>query len=71
MAITRDIIDLLDKIAPFELSEKWDNCGLQCGDMAWKVKKILVALDVSKKVLQAASDWNADAIVTHHPLLID
>lgn len=70
MTETKDILNLLNTIAPFDLAEKWDNCGLQCGDMNWKVTKILVALDASLKVMDAAQKCKADMVVTHHPLMI-
>ncbi|OQY02072.1 MAG: Nif3-like dinuclear metal center hexameric protein [Desulfobacteraceae bacterium 4572_130] len=71
MATTKDILNLINNsIAPFSLAEEWDNSGLQVGNPAWQVKKILVALDVSKALLDKAEKWNASLILTHHPLLI-
>ncbi len=70
MTRTKDILELLNTIAPFDLAENWDNCGLQCGDLDWEVTKILVALDGSAKVMHAAGEWGANMVVTHHPLMI-
>ncbi|SLM32844.1 NGG1p interacting factor 3 protein, NIF3 [Desulfamplus magnetovallimortis] len=65
-----DLYDLLNTIAPFNLAEPWDNCGLQAGDFSWPVKKILVALDVTLASMDCAASINADALITHHPLML-
>lgn len=66
----KDLIHLLDVIAPFSLAEPWDNCGLQAGDPSWPVKKILVALDASMAAMQYAETIGADLLITHHPLIM-
>ena len=70
MTTTKDIINILNEIAPFEIAEKWDNSGLQAGNPDWEVNRILVGLDVNMPLMQAAVDLNADLVVTHHPLMI-
>ncbi|MFH1152212.1 MAG: Nif3-like dinuclear metal center hexameric protein [Pseudomonadota bacterium] len=67
---TQGFLELVDGIAPFFLAEPWDNCGLQAGNRAWPVRRILVALDVSMEVLEAALRLKADLVLTHHPLMI-
>jgi len=70
MKVTTGILmDLIDRIAPFSLAEDWDNSGLQAGDLSWPVKKVMVALDVSMAVMDAAEQWHADLVLTHHPLM--
>lgn len=66
----RDILTLLNEIAPFDLSEDWDNSGLQVGTMNGEVKKILIGLDVSLPLLNFAKNENFDLIITHHPLML-
>ncbi len=66
---TGTLMDLIDNIAPFSLAEDWDNSGLQAGDISWPVNKIMVALDVSMAVMDAAEQWHADLVLTHHPLM--
>ena len=69
MVTTKDLLNLINNsIAPFSLAEEWDNSGLQVGNLTWQIKKILVALDVSKALLNKAKKWNANLILTHHPL---
>jgi len=64
-----DIFALLNEIAPFDLSEDWDNSGLQVGSMNREVKKVMIGLDVSSSLLNVAANENFDLIITHHPLI--
>jgi dinuclear metal center YbgI/SA1388 family protein len=64
-----DIARLLEQIAPANLAEEWDNCGLQVGSMRWGVKKIRVALDPLDKVIEDAGQCAVDMVITHHPLI--
>jgi len=69
MADVKDIMGLMEEIAPAHLAEDWDNSGLQIGDRNWPVKKVLVSLDPSPSVVQAACRKDADLLITHHPLI--
>ena len=66
----KDILEILNQIARFDIAEKWDNSGLQAGSADWEVNKILVGLDVSMPLMQAAKNSNCDLVLTHHPLMI-
>ena len=65
-----DIIGVMDSLAPQYLAETWDNPGLQVGSYDWPVKKVMVALDPSLKVLKNSIEEAADMLITHHPLLL-
>lgn len=65
----KDVMNILDKIAPFALAEKWDNSGLQVGSYEQVIKKILVALDPTFEAISRASSTGAQLLLTHHPLL--
>ena len=54
MATVRDILDLLEGIAPLETQEEWDNAGLLAGDPAAQVTRVLVALDLTLEVVEEA-----------------
>jgi len=69
MRVVNDIIALMEDLAPRHLAEDWDNSGLQCGNRNWPVKHVIVALDPSLSVIQAACKKNADLLITHHPLI--
>ena len=65
-----DIIDVVKKLAPENLQEKWDNSGLNVGDRETSVKKILFALDAVDSVIDEAIENDVDMIITHHPMLL-
>ncbi|PIE74628.1 MAG: Nif3-like dinuclear metal center hexameric protein [Deltaproteobacteria bacterium] len=67
MAELKDIISLIEEIAPLELAEKWDNSGLQIGCLSSKIKKVAFALDPDFIHLKTCSEKNIDLLVTHHP----
>ncbi len=70
MATVQDIIDQLNRLAPFDIAESWDNSGLQAGDPAWEADKILIALDVTSAVMQEAVATGSNLVLTHHPLMM-
>ena len=63
------IAELIEKIAPVELAEEWDNVGLRVGDKNKEVNKILIALDINSEILKQAIDLNVNMILVHHPLI--
>lgn len=65
----KDIIKVMEKIAPPSLKESYDNVGLMVGDKEKEVHKVLLALDCTKKVIEEAKRNNVDLIITHHPLI--
>ena len=68
-ATVAQMLDLVDRIAPFELAEEWDNVGLLAGRPDAKVDTVLCALDMSLDVLEEARRRGAQLVVTHHPIL--
>jgi dinuclear metal center YbgI/SA1388 family protein len=64
-----DIIGIINKIAPPGLAESWDNSGLQVGDPDAVIERIMVALDATPAVMEAALSSSCQLLVTHHPLL--
>jgi dinuclear metal center YbgI/SA1388 family protein len=70
MVKTKDILELLNNIAPFDIAEDWDNSGLQVGNLNWEVQKVMIGLDVSMSLMMAAKQGNCDLVLTHHPLMI-
>ncbi len=70
MAKLENILELINLIAPFNLAEEWDNCGLQVGSLNWEVKKVIIGLDVTPALMNAAKEKNCDLVLTHHPLML-
>ena len=65
----RDVWDWLDRFAPFESQEEYDNVGLLMGDPSAEVTRVLFALDATLPVVREAQAQGAQLIVTHHPLM--
>ena len=61
------ISSAIEKMAPLEMAEEWDNVGLLVGDPKQKITKALLALDVTAAVVEEASDMGAGMIIAHHP----
>ena len=64
-----DFYNYIDKIAPFNTQESWDNSGFLVGDGSREVKKVMVALDVTEPVLNEAFEKGANLIISHHPVI--
>ncbi|MBI5214553.1 MAG: Nif3-like dinuclear metal center hexameric protein [Ignavibacteriae bacterium] len=65
----REIHQILEHRAPKELCWQGDNVGLQVGSPKQEVKKILLTLDVTEKVIAEAKKKQANLIISHHPLI--
>jgi len=65
----KDIIRALERLAPPELKEEWDNVGLMVGNLEQDIDKILVCLDITMENVNQAIASGADMIISHHPLL--
>ena len=64
-----ELIAEIEVIAPRELEEDWDNCGMQINMGNTEVNRILIALEITKGVIAEAMMKEIDFIITHHPLL--
>ena len=62
------IIRIIEGLAPKNLAMNWDNVGLQLGNPAQEVKRILITLDLTESVLNQAEELGVEMIITHHPL---
>lgn len=68
-ATVGQVLEQLEKIAPLELAEEWDNVGLLAGRLDAEVDCVLCALDLTLEVVNEAVARGAQLIVTHHPIL--
>ena len=67
MMLSKAIIKRLEEFSSLKLMESWDNSGLQIGSNNRDIKKVLIALDISKNVCDKAINEGYDMIITHHP----
>lgn len=66
-----DVFEYLNGIAPVSLKMDFDNVGLLVGDGNNAVRKILVALDITDEVIDEATAFGAELIVSHHPIIFE
>ena len=65
----KEIYHCIDTIAPFERAMDFDNCGILAGDANAQVQTALVALDITKDVVEEAVQKKAQLIISHHPVI--
>lgn len=65
----QSIMDVMEKIAPPEMAEEWDNPGLLLGHPAWETDAAVCALDLSDEAIDLAIETKARLIIAHHPIL--
>lgn len=69
MARIKDIIKIMERLAPSCTQDDYDNSGFQIGDGEREVFRILTALEVSHRVIDIAVKEKVQLIITHHPLI--
>lgn len=71
MVTAIEIYDYIDSFAPFETAMNFDNAGLLVGNPQADVKKVIVTLDVTSKVINEAVQKEAQLIISHHPVIFN
>jgi dinuclear metal center YbgI/SA1388 family protein len=69
MVQMKEIARTLEDLAPLSFQESYDNSGLQVGDMGMEVTGILIALDVTEKVIDEAAGLGFNLVISHHPVI--
>ncbi|GLI38438.1 Nif3-like dinuclear metal center hexameric protein [Geobacter hydrogenophilus] len=64
-----DIVGIVNKIAPHDLAEEWDNVGLMVGNPSEPATRIMVALDGTPDTIDAAIADRCQLLLTHHPFI--
>lgn len=65
----KEIYRIIQQAADFSLAMDFDNVGLLVGDAQAQVSGVLVALDVTGRIIDEAVARGANLIVTHHPVI--
>ncbi len=71
MQKANDIYNFLDKTFPYNVAEKDDNSGIIVWDKDKEIKKCLISLDITLKVIQEAIKLGCDLIISHHPIIFE
>ncbi|MCD6575232.1 Nif3-like dinuclear metal center hexameric protein [Candidatus Aerophobetes bacterium] len=69
MPKVKDVIYIIEKIAPPYLALPEDKIGLQVGEENAVVDAVLLCLDITEETVQEAKQKGANLIVAHHPLI--
>jgi dinuclear metal center YbgI/SA1388 family protein len=67
----KQVIKIIENLAPIEYAEKFDNVGLLIGSYHAKITNILITLDVTCEVINEAIHKNCNLIITFHPILFN
>ena len=66
----KQLYEYLGTFAPRALSAEWDNDGIACCvDETKEVRRVLVALDATDRIVEKSVRGGFDVLLTHHPLL--
>ena len=68
--VLSDLRRVAGEFWPENTAEKWDRVGLVTGRNAAPLRRVLLAVDAVRATVDEAAEWNADALLTHHPLLL-
>jgi dinuclear metal center YbgI/SA1388 family protein len=58
----------MERLAPLELSEAWDNTGLLLGDRLSPVERVMTCLTLTPDSVSEAIAGGAQLVIAHHPL---
>ncbi len=68
MYLLRQVAEVLQRLAPLELAEEWDNVGLLLGSWEQPVQRAMTCLTLTAPVAQEAVEHGVQLVVTHHPI---
>jgi dinuclear metal center YbgI/SA1388 family protein len=70
MPLLGEVVDLVHGWYPPATALDWDSVGLAAGARDAEVRRVLLAVDPVLPVAREAADWDADLLLTHHPLFL-
>src|SRR5215813_2976278 len=70
MPTLAQVVDLVHGWYPPDTADDWDAVGLAAGDPDADVRRILLAVDPVLPTAEEAAEWDADLLLTHHPLFL-
>uniref|UniRef100_A0A8C7GGB7 NIF3-like protein 1 n=1 Tax=Oncorhynchus kisutch TaxID=8019 RepID=A0A8C7GGB7_ONCKI len=66
----KEVLKVLEELAPLSLAESWDNVGLLVEPIKCRpIKTILLTNDLTDSVMSEAEAMNCDLIISYHPPL--
>ncbi|MGJ0204434.1 Nif3-like dinuclear metal center hexameric protein [Leucobacter sp. gxy201] len=68
--VLADLRRVAESLWPAATAESWDRVGLAAGRDAAPLRRVLLAVDAVADTVDEALGRGADALITHHPLLL-
>jgi len=65
----KNIIDILEELAPPSYQEGYDNAGLIVGDSGLECSGVICTLDATEDVILEAKSKGCNLVVAHHPII--
>lgn len=65
-----DLRRIAEQFWPAATAEAWDQVGLVTGRDEAPLRRVLLAVDAVGATVDQAVEWDADALLVHHPLLL-
>lgn len=62
-----DLITAMERIAPADLAQDWDNVGLIAGDPAAYLRRAMLCIDLTRAVADEGLRQRVDLILAYHP----
>jgi len=62
------ILNVLQRIAPLEFAESWDNVGLLVGNRNRDISSAMTCLTLTNTTLEEAVESKAELVICHHPV---
>ena len=69
MHIIKEVIKVLEDLAPPGYQESYDNAGLLTGSPVWECTGIICTLDATENVIAEAITKGCNLVVAHHPII--
>src|SRR5580704_15510498 len=69
--ILRDLLPILDAVAPLRWAEPWDNVGLLTGAPDAEIERVLLTIDLTHPVADEAIRERCALVVAYHPFLFE
>ncbi len=69
MPTIKEVVQVLEQVAPPMYQESYDNAGLIVGDASIEVTGVLTCLDSTEAVIEEAVAKGCNLVVAHHPIV--
>jgi dinuclear metal center YbgI/SA1388 family protein len=65
----KEVLSVLDELAPSSYQESYDNAGLITGNLSWLCTGVICTLDATEAVILEAKQRGCNLVVAHHPII--